>query len=346
MASRILIINTVIKDASGNVSSIEHTIGYEAKSNKNSSDYIKGTYTPTAGDRLFFTKDCTVPRFKVKTLCEKHNLSVTRDRSKATAIFISDKFVEEYISKNWYYQCSAEALKEHIKKTPFSYNVQVINLIKFITDNNVEKLCFHYYNNDVFDINGFELDMKSNHIRYCTQENFDTIKDLFTGNITYIQDDILKILNQDVVIDKEMYKQMDAMLQSGDNSNTKMAMEIMANSNYEHSAPYLLLLFKNHGYRIWDSGFRNHVNFKSLVEFFGVNNRRGYTNLDLDEIINILKSKNFLTKENIGIFMPLAYDEIRDTCSYDHFKVSKIEFIEDPKDDEEVLNIEDEDPAF
>jgi len=224
--------------------------------------------------------------------------------------------------------------------------MQVINLIKFITDNNVEKVCFTYYDSDTFDINGFDLDMNSNHIKYCTQENFDIIRDLFTGNITYIQDDILKILNQDVVIDKEMYKQIDAMLESGDNSNIKIAMEIMANSNYEHSAPYLLLLFKNYGYRIWDSGFRNHVNFKSLVEFFDLNGRRGYTNIDLDEIINILKTKKFLTKETINIFMPLAYDEIKENCSLEHFKVSKIEFLDDSKDDEEVLNIEDEEPAF
>lgn len=346
MASRIVIINKAIRDGSGNINNMEYTLGYEAKSNKNSIDYIKGTYTPTAGDKLFFTKDCTVPRFKVKNLCEKHNLSVTRDRSKATAVFISDKFVEEYISRDWLYICSAEKLKEHIKKTPFSHNMQVINLIKFITDNNVEKICFPYYISDTFDINGFELDMDSNHIRYCTQENFDTIRDLFTGNITYIQDDILKILNQDVVIDKEMYKQIDAMLESGDNSNIKIAMEIMANSNYEHSAPYILLLFMNHGYKIWDSGFRNHVNFKSLVEFFDLNGRRGYTNIDLDEIINILKTKKFLTKETINIFMPLAYDEIKENCSLEHFKVSKIEFLDDSKDDEEVLNIEDEEPAF
>ncbi len=243
MASRILIIDKVIKDASGSVSSIEHIIGYEAKSNKNSIDYIKGTYTPTAGDRLFFTKDCTVPRFKVKNLCEKHNLSVTRDRSKATAVFISDKFVEEYISRGWLYHCSAQALKEHIKKTPFSYNMQVINLIKFITDNNVEKVYFHHYNNDMFDINGFELDMDSGHIRYCTQENFDIIRDLFTGNTTYIQDDILKILNQDVVIDKEMYKQIDAMLDSNDNSNIKIPnsmLELLYTLPDEHLAEILI----------------------------------------------------------------------------------------------------------
>lgn len=348
MATKMLIIHNVEQDRSRNVTDIKYELLYEAKSNKNSSDYVKGTYTPKAGDKLFFTKDCTVPRFKVKSLCEKHKISITRDRTKADAVFISERFLDVYIDTNWVYHCSTNAFEVHLKKTPYAYNVKVMEMLKFIKENNIDKICIEYRVKNSFDINGFELETSSDHIRFCTQENFDILRDLFTSKNTHIQDDILKILNEGVIIDKEMYKQIGTMIESSDNSNIKMAMEIMANSDYEKSAPYILLLFKNYGYSLWDSGFRNHVNFKSLVEFFDLSGRRGYNQLDLDEIVDKLKNKNLLTEENIAIFMPLAYDEIKQRASYDHFKVSKIDFIENPEEenDEEILNIEDEDPAF
>jgi hypothetical protein len=154
-----------------------------------------------------------------------------------------------------------EKFENHIKKTPYSHDAYLMKFRKTIETEGVNEVFFFYYNNDAFNINGFELDTNNCNIKFCSQEDYNMLRDLFVNKNVYMQDDLLKILNQDVVIDTEMYKQLNSMLENGETSNVKIAMEIMANSDYEKSAPYLLLLFMNHGYRIWDSGFRNHVNF-------------------------------------------------------------------------------------
>jgi|688.fasta_scaffold01243_4 hypothetical protein len=348
MVTKIVIIDQVRKDWSGSITGIDYTIGYKTTKSKNAEDFIKSTYEPKSGDVLFFTKDCTVPRFKVKSFCEKYNTSVTRNKDKATATFISNNIMNTHITNHWGYHCTIEKFENHIKKTPYSYDAYLMNFRKTIETEGVNEIFFFYYNSDAFDINGFKLDIDNCNVKFCSQENFNLLRDLFVNKNVYMQDDILKVLNQDVVIDTEMYKQLSSMLENGETSNVKIAMEIMANSDYEKSAPYLLLLFMNYGYRIWDSGFRNHVNFKSLVEFFDLNGRRNYTHIDLDEIVNVLKAKKFLTPESINMLMPLAYDQIRDRVSLEHFKVSKISFVENPteENDEEILNIEEDEPAF
>ncbi len=60
------------------------------------------------------------------------------------------------------------------------------------------------------------------------------------------------------------------MFKSSDKDNHIMAMEIMANSNYVESALYLLLLLEEYGHRIADCNTKNHVNFKSMVSYFGL----------------------------------------------------------------------------
>lgn len=351
MATKLLKINNITRNHSGEITVLDYELIYEVKIERSSSDYVKNSYTPKAGDKLFFTKDCSVPRFKVKTLCDKYDISVTRARDKADAIFISDNFIDSYTEHVWGYSCSKDDFLNHIKKTPFSYDLKVLDMLKFINENGIEKMWMGYVDTDKFDINGFELDVESISIKHCTQEGFNVLRDLYISNNTYIQDDIIKLLNQDVIIDIEMYKQLDIMFESNNSSDIKLAMEAISNSNFEKSAPYILLLLKNNGSNMWNSGFRNHINFKSLIEFFGLHRRRGYTNLSLDNIIDVLKEKNLLTKENIDIFMPLAFEEIKENSNYDHFKISKIKFVEDPlkedsEDDEEVLNIEDEAPIF
>lgn len=347
MATKVLNITSLNIDKSNKIEQLSYELVYEVKNEKNITDFVKNTYTPKAGDKLFFTKDCSVPRFKVKTLCEKKDLLVTRDRSKANTVFVSNDFLTAFVDNYWLYFCSLETFIKFIEKTPYASDKSIIDMLGFIMDNKIEKIAVNYHYHAKFNTVSKTLGLVNGNLRICTSENFEMIREVLTPGNVYIQDDILKILNQDVIIDKDMYLQISTMFTSTDNSNIKIAMEILANSDYEKSAPYILLTFMNHGHSIWDSGFRNHINFKSLVEFFNLNGRRSYTHLDLDEIVDILKAKNFLTKETIDIFMPLAYSEIKDRVGYEHFKVSKIKFVEDPKDDdEEILNIEDEESIF
>ena len=81
MATKVLKINSISIDKSNVIESLNYELVYEVKNEKKITDFVKEVYTPKAGDKLFFTKDCSVPRFKVKTLCETKDLSIIKMNS-------------------------------------------------------------------------------------------------------------------------------------------------------------------------------------------------------------------------------------------------------------------------
>lgn len=92
------------------------------------------------------------------------------------------------------------------------------------------------------------------------------------------------------------------MFKSSDKDNHIMAMEIMANSNYVESALYLLMLLEEYGHRIADCNTKNHVNFKSMVSYFGLR-VRDVDNLDPDDVSKKLTSLGLLTTEWLNILL-------------------------------------------
>ena len=86
-----------------------------------------------------------------------------------------------------------------------------------------------------------------------------------------------------------------------------MAMEIMANSNYVDSALYLLMLLEEYGHRIADCNTKNHVNFKSMVSYFGLR-VRDVDCLDPDDVSKKLVSLNLLTTEWLNILLESRLD--------------------------------------
>jgi hypothetical protein len=99
-----------------------------------------------------------------------------------------------------------------------------------------------------------------------------------------------------------MYESIEKLFQSNQESDWTVAMEIMANSDLDNSALYNFLLFKHYyGSRMAYAKSRNHVNFKSMLEYYGVNK---YSNITLDVIIDFLKLK--------GVFNQYAYDLINE----------------------------------
>lgn len=347
---KILVINDIITQTHTSIiEDIKYDVCYEIENNQSINDLIKEKYSPVMGHKLYINADCTIPRFKTKDFCQKYRVSITRDKDKADAVFVSDEFFDKYIKQDWGTHISVSNFENHIKKTSHSHNIKVIAFRKFLQDENIDVLFLPNYDcRYKFDDNGFDMPADHSHFKLCKKSDYDMIGDMLKNNKTYHQDDLLQHLNDNVVLNEDTFKQLKMMLQSRDNSNIKLAMEIMANSKYDESAPFILLLFKEYGESMWNSGFRNHVNFKSLVKFFGLDGRRSYYRCDLDDIVDILRAKKFLTEEAIAKFMPIAFEEISDYVSHRHFKVSKIDFVENPEEesDEEVLNIEEEDPAF
>jgi hypothetical protein len=83
---------------------------------------------------------------------------------------------------------------------------------------------------------------------------------------------------------------------SSDKENWIVAMEIMANCDYVASILYLVDLFYDFGSRMSDMRTKNHVNFKALKSYMGFDK---YMSPSMDQCVEILKSKNACTRENM-----------------------------------------------
>jgi hypothetical protein len=86
-----------------------------------------------------------------------------------------------------------------------------------------------------------------------------------------------------------------------------MAMEIMANSNYVESALYLLMLLEEYGHRIANCHTKNHVNFKSMVSYFGLR-VKDVDCLDPDDVSKKLVSLGLLTTDWLNILLQSRLD--------------------------------------
>lgn len=299
-------------------------------------------------DVLFITKGCTIPRFKMKDFCETNKVKLTRDSSKATAIFVNpEKFLAEYVDRGWTYYLSKAKLLNHFSKKILPNTI--VGLLDNISKSDADKISFNYWQMKKLDedFNNPKLNYISCTMNIANEEQKTTLETILTKPV-YSQDNILKIINGNaVVMTTEMYHEASKLFESRDNSNLKVAMEIISNCDYQQSAVYILLLFKNYGSKMWDSESRNHVNFKSLCNYFELNGRYSITRLDIDNIVTMLKKKEILTQANIDILHPIASEEINDASPFNYFKTESIVFVPpvdevDEDTDDEELDIDDD----
>jgi|688.fasta_scaffold00850_42 hypothetical protein len=268
-------------------------------------------------DKIYFTPGCSVPRGKFKTYCEDKNIRVTRDSSKANYIVYSEKSVIGLFSQTWEYTISSELMINLITNSNL-FNQSTTNLIintldkaeyrdkvliSYQTKNILEKCILLLKNIGFIPMDTEyknEFDRSKKIIRVDDRKSFELLFDPNTKVIN--QELILSKINSDNVINKEMYESIEKLFQSNQESDWTVAMEIMANSDLDNSALYNFLLFKHYyGSRMAYAKSRNHVNFKSMLEYYGVNK---YSNITLDVIIDFLKLK--------GVFNQYAYDLINE----------------------------------
>lgn len=344
---KILRITSVDKDKNATFKSINYEIAYICKDH----EFTK-KYEFKDNDIFFINSDCSIPRFKLKTFCENNNCKVTRDITKATAIFVSSDLVEKETKRSNYVDAvKADEFKDHlIRCYPNDrYATDLVKLLNLCTDIDTVLASSYQFKELSSKISNLKPFSESFHYKLCSLDNYNKLNYIITHPNAYHQDDLLKIINGSIVMDTEMYDQISNMLKSTDNNDTKLAMELIANLDYDSCAVYILLLFKNFGSKMWESGYRHHVNFKSLLNYFDLNERYSITRIDLDDVVTRLKNKNLLTDDVLKILMPIAEEEIKDYRPFNHFKVKEIEFqLEEDKEeeeDEEFVNT-DEEPAF
>jgi hypothetical protein len=284
-------------------------------------------YTPKQGDKLFFTERCTVPRIKLKEFHAKYKTSTTRDPSKANIIVYNQKRLNDLYKVYRSYEIPKEIfiklLNWFATKGLVSNTEKIEILLKEIESIDTDFILTSWQGNYIasgqhlFTFSGqttnfnheYDLDeFISDNYTCIPESNYNIISNILLKY--YNQNEILNKLNI-TVIDHDIYESLCKMFDSTDTDNHVIAMETMANCDYEKSAVYILILLIQYKNNIFYTRTRYHVNFKAMIQFFGLEDiSKRYIHYDF--IIKILRTKGLLTKENIQILKDIADVDIPD----------------------------------
>ncbi len=285
---------------------------------------------PSSLGKMFFSRSASVPRYKVREIKDKYNLSVIRDSSKADTVVISKNELKDNIHDNWYeYMFSRSTVKEvlealyiypHSGKNIYRFNDSIIKLIdnKELIKSSIDKLnalrpdieyiAFSYRSRSVFDTVasalGIYSDPSKNDGKTIDPHAYDTLLQSKGKNV--ITDSALQSILGSSEMDYENYVFIDELLNSSDPSNIELGLTLMANCNFEESQHYLLILLGDYFGRHRYVNYCQSVAFKSLLDFMDFNYR---TRVSLDDILNKADSLNKLTDEIKAIVHKRATSE-------------------------------------
>ena len=304
------------------------------------------TYTPIAGDKIYIFPDSNVPRFKIKGFCEKYNVSICKFKESANVLIAdSDTISDDIFDWDSYTaHVDKEYFINYIKTSSKVGDLRYVKLLQDLIANPEDKVLIasnakhqlvrsgingyrinlveHYGTDEEDKVYNSEIQYKT---WYVQNDEAQTKLNYFLSNTVYHRDAILAYLNEDTVIDAEMYEGLKSLFESNDIADHKVAMEAMANCDYLKSALYILLLFKDYRRKIADSDIKYHVNFKSMTKFFDYNTSRGGDYLELDDIVKKLVEKDIFDEVNMNALWKMASEEITDRYSVESFVIKTIE---------------------
>ena len=308
---------------------------------------------------IYFSKTATVPRYKVREIKDKYNLSVVRDSTKADTIVISKDEVINASSYTWsQYLCKRsivtdviEALLSEKVTASFLNSLRPYRHERSVTENiekkdeiqkaldtikqlpeDVEYICFNYGGREKFfslaDAMGYSgISTKSgNHNFDCTLiDNF-----LTYGDKNIITDSALQSILGSSDLEHENYVFIDQLLKTNDPGNIELGLTLMANCNFEGSQHYLLILLGDYYNRHRYVKYCHSVAFKSLLDFMDFDK---YTSVSLDDILSKADSMGKLTDDIRTLVFERAMDEFEHSFKkYKWIKVKGIEIVKPEND--------------
>ena len=315
----------VLNSHSDVVISIDSTIGSFNR------DYIMplstDEYVPTKGDKVYFLPGVTVPRVKFKEIALEYGIRTVRNPNDANVFFGNISTADKITDSRWVYKIETKYLIDALDNN-------TLDLDEFYIDK--LKTALEFYTNEfIATDHPFALaiaeDAEKNQVRMQTiSDDYTELGKALEGKIIYEESTIIDKLNgQDAsVIDAVMFEQLSTMFNSSDSDNCVLGMEILANCKYSASLPYMLLLFKDFNGNMYNSNTKNHVNFKSLVNWLGGNI---FHRNSIDDLCDILKDKGQLTPDRLDIFLNHSHQDILNRGDSRYFKVKTITL------DEEIL---------
>jgi hypothetical protein len=265
---------------------------------------ISKGYTPAQGDTIYLMPGVNIPRAKLKDLALNQGIKVVRDSEKANVIITGKATTGKVLNGSWYYTAPIAKIEEYLDKVNVD-DYYKDNLRTAMQSSESQNVYFNYSTKVSITSNVVTSAFTgSSHHYYYIHDEWKELIDDCQNKVVYDESELLAMINGDdaVTITNEVYTQLREMFKSSDKDNHIMAMEIMANSNYVESALYLLMLLEEYGHRIADCNTKNHVNFKSMVSYFGLR-VRDVDCLDPDDVSKKLVSLNLLTTDWLNILL-------------------------------------------
>ena len=281
-------------------------------------------YVPVKGDMIYLLPGVNIPRVKLKDLALSLGIRVVRDPAKANVIFAGRNSIAKITSSRWAYKISSTFALKRIKETcDDDYYIQ--NLETAIASTGETDIFGSY--DDITNIIAYNTrnEYNSSYI-YTIDPEYSEMYTTVKSKTIYSETELLNNINGDdsTTIDEEVFEQLKNMFDSSDTDNHVLAMEIMANSKYEDSILYLLMLISQNAYKINNSNTRNHVNFKSMLTYFGWQ-PRDVSHVNTDNIVEMIDNKGLLTVDMIKrLYQEYSEDIIRNIYYDDVFEVKEV----------------------
>lgn len=286
-------------------------------------------YVPAKGDTIYLLPGVNIPRMKLKDLALNLGIRVVRDPAKATVVFSGKSSVGKLTTSNWYYFADANTILENIKKL-CGDQYYIDKLETAITGTGATKICSNWSDMRSTLCNG-DMGIYVNQYVYGIEPEYQETYDAIQGKPIYCESELLTNINGDdsTVIDYDVYKQLKSMFESSDDDNHILAMEIMANSHYENSILYLLMLISDFSSVISNTHTRNHVNFKSMLAYFNWVPRQ-VSHMSADNIIKIIDEKGLLTLDMIKtLYGEYSYNIHRNIVYDNVFEIKEVTIKQD-----------------
>ena len=277
-------------------------------------------YTPTKDDKIYFYPECNIPRFKIKQFCEKYNVSIVKYPDKANVKIAGPNTLKSFIEGLSLKEISKNDFVNYLRKYTLADVSEIVEVV------NSQFVYMLYHTANKYDNLGGKLKTDYKHKVLIKRDCEEKFINLLNDTNVFDEKEILKRLNTGSVMNHEQYISIQRLFNSKDTENHKLALEMMANCDFEKSSVYLLLLMYNFGNCIYNAPNRTHVNFKSLLKFFAITEVR---RIDLDDIVLRLIQRRLLSAQNLNILMPLLKEHLEDGGKSEYVKIKEIEVTED-----------------
>lgn len=254
-------------------------------------------YTPTQGDTIYLMPGVNIPRSKLKDLALNHGIKIVRDAENANIVITGRATPGKVLVGRWAYEVELDIVNRYIDASDIDEFYKDNFRTSLLSSESTVAYCSYSTVSDIREHALPVLSGSSSHYYYVDDE-WKQLIDECQNKVVYDESELLAMINGEdaITITKEVYDQLCEMFKSADQDNHIMAMEIMANSNYVESAVYLLLLLEEFCDQVAISNTKNHINFKSMVSYFGIQ-VKNVQSLDPDDVVEKLAAMSLLTTE-------------------------------------------------